>query len=147
MVTGYVPGKLGFGRTLSSTFFSDVQGRVALPGGQLFKFFLDYRSQKMPGESLVGLFLSQGETWKQQRRFTVKALGDFGFGKSSMEQLVWEEAEKFCDSLKSRLETPVQVSGLFNISMLNILWRITTGDTFAYEDERIKQFRYFVFVC
>ena len=95
----------------------------------------------------MGLFLSQGETWKQQRRFTVKTLGDFGFGKSSMDQFVWEEAEKFCDSLSSRLEKPVQISGLFNISMLNILWRITTGDTFAYEDERIKQFRYFVSVC
>ena len=126
---------------MSFTFCSDVQGRVALPNGQTFKFFLDYRSQKMPGESLVGLFLSQGETWKQQRRFTVKTLGDFGFGKSSMEDLVWEEAEKFCESLSSRVEKPVQVSGLFNISMLNILWRITTGDTFAYDDHRIKQFR------
>ena len=124
---------------MSFTSSSDVQARFALPGGQLYKFFLDYNSQK--GESLGGLFLSQGETWKQQRRFTVKTLGDFGFGKSSMEELVWEEAEKFCESLSSRVEKPVQVSGLFNISMLNILWRITTGDTFAYDDHRIKQFR------
>ena len=126
---------------MSFTSSSDVQGRVALPDGQLYKFFLDYRSQKMPGDSLVGLFLSQGETWKQQRRFTVKTLGDFGFGKSSMEELVWEETEKFCESLSSSVNQPVQVSGLFNISMLNILWRITTGDTFAYDDHRIKQFR------
>ena len=124
---------------MSFTSSSDVQARFALPGGQLYKFFLDYKSQK--GESLGGLFLSQGETWKQQRRFTVKTLGDFGFGKSSVEELVWEEAEKFCESLSSRVEKPVQVSGLFNISMLNILWRITTGDTFAYDDHRIKQFR------
>ena len=100
----------------------------------------------MPGGSLAGLFLSQGETWKQQRRFTVKTLGEFGFGKSSMEEMVWEEAERFCDHLSSRLQEPVQVCGLFNISILNILWRMTTGDTFAYDDVKIKQFRYFVSV-
>jgi hypothetical protein len=81
---------------MSFTSSPDVQGRVSVPSGQLYKFFLDYRFQKMPGESLVVLFLSQRETLKQQRRFTVKTLGDFGFGKSSMEELVWEEVEKFC---------------------------------------------------
>jgi len=50
----------------------DVPGRVAVPEGQLFKFFLNYRSRKVPGDSLLGLFFSQGETWKEQRRFTVK---------------------------------------------------------------------------
>ena len=114
---------------------------MVIPDGLVYKFFLNYRSQKTVGNSLVGLFLSQGDTWKQQRKFTVKNLGDFGFGKSTMEELVWEETEKFCDSLIERLGTPVQISGLFNISMLNILWRITTGDTFDYKDKKIMQFR------
>ena len=96
----------------------------------------------MQGDSLLGLFFSQGETWKEQRRFTVKTLGEFGFGKSSMEELVWEETEKFWEYLSSQLKKPLQVSGLFNISMLNILWRMTTGDTFDYGDKRIRLFRY-----
>ena len=72
----------------------------------------------------------------------MKTLGEFGFGKSTMEDLVWEEVEKFCEFLSRRLDKPVQVCGLFNITMLNILWRITTGESFAYDDEKIKKFRY-----
>ena len=117
-----------------------------MPHGPEFKFVVDYRSQKKPGNSLVGLIMSQGETWKQQRKFAIKNLGDFGFGKSNMEELVWEETEKFCESLKERLGTPVQVSGLFNITLLNSLWRITTGETFDYNDQNILRFRYNFFL-
>jgi len=91
----------------------------------------------------MDFFFSQGDTWKQQRRFTVKTLGNFGFGKSSMEDLVWQELENFCEFLSKSLDKPVQVQGLFNISMLNVLWKILTGDTFAYNDEKIKRIRYF----
>lgn len=121
----------------------DVQARIPIPNGPMFKFLLNYRSQKVAGNSLHGLFFSQGDTWKQQRRFTVKTLGNFGFGKSSMEDLVWQELENFCEFLSKSLDKPVQVQGLFNISMLNVLWKILTGDTFAYNDEKIKRIRYF----
>ena len=86
-----------------------------------------------------GLFLSQGDTWKQQRRFTVNTPGNFGLGKSSMEDLLWQEAENFCEFISKRLVKPVQVQGLFNISMLNVLWKILTGDTFAYDDVPVSE--------
>ncbi len=32
-----------------------------------------------------------GDVWKEQRRFTLRHLRDFGFGKASMEDIIIEE--------------------------------------------------------
>ncbi len=37
---------------------------------------------------LTGIFFSNGKEWQEQRRFALKNLRDFGFGKLSMEELV-----------------------------------------------------------
>jgi hypothetical protein len=42
--------------------------------------------------------MSDGEYWKEQRRFALRNLRDFGFGKSSMEDAIVAEAGKLCRS-------------------------------------------------
>lgn len=39
------------------------------------------------------MFFSDGPFWVEQRRFTLRHLRDFGFGKSSMEEFIMEEIE------------------------------------------------------
>ena len=46
---------------------------------------------------LPGLVFSRGQTWAEQRRFTLRVLRDFGFGKSSMEDTLLDEVDKLCE--------------------------------------------------
>jgi hypothetical protein len=39
------------------------------------------------------VFFSDGPFWVEQRRFTLRSLRDFGFGKHSMEGFIMEEVE------------------------------------------------------
>ena len=58
-------------------------------------------STNITGE-LRGIMFSNGKEWQEQRRFTLKNLRDFGFGKLSMEGLILEEVQK-CNEMLSNV--------------------------------------------
>jgi len=43
-----------------------------------------------------GIILTSGQYWKEQRKFLLKNLRDFGFGKVSMETILQDELAKLC---------------------------------------------------
>jgi methyl farnesoate epoxidase/farnesoate epoxidase len=48
-----------------------------------------------------GVLQTSGKYWREQRRFLLRHLKDFGFGKSSMESTIQEEMTKLCTKLAS----------------------------------------------
>jgi len=48
-----------------------------------------------------GVIGTSGQYWIEQRRFLLKNLKDFGFGKASMESLIQDEMAKLCSKLAS----------------------------------------------
>ena len=50
-----------------------------------------------------------GDTWTEQRRFTLRALRDFGFGKAGMEEVIMEELSQFTKLLKTFAGRPVDI--------------------------------------
>ena len=48
-----------------------------------------------------GILQTCGKYWREQRRFLLKNLKDFGFGKSSMESAIQDEMAKLCSKLAS----------------------------------------------
>ena len=69
-----------------------------------------------------GVVFSQGSYWKETRRFLLRNLRDFGFGKSSMEELLQDEVQKLCQALSKTTDEPKDVMRVFNVSIINSLW-------------------------
>lgn len=89
------------------------------------------------GHGMHGLIPATGKEWREQRRFTLRHLRDFGFGKSSMEEIIKEEYDDLAASIMERInkgEDELDTSLLFNIAVLNVIWSIVTGKRFERDN-------------
>ena len=86
---------------------------------------------------LSGVFLSEGKTWVDQRRFALRTLRDFGFGKQGMEELIQEEVELFKAFILKNGEESFDFNNKLNLPILNALWRITVGERFEYDNPKL----------
>ncbi|CAL8117112.1 unnamed protein product [Orchesella dallaii] len=92
----------------------------------------------------VGLVWSNREVWQTLRRFTIRTLRDFGFGKtSSMDVVINEEISKFLAHFKkilarSETNTFIMTKELFEMTTTNVLWRLVTGISYDLDDSRME---------
>ena len=84
-----------------------------------------------------GVLLSQGQDWSEQRRFLLRNLRDFGFGKSEMEDTLLDEVEKLCKEYSKYVGKPVCLDNTLNLSILNALWAILVGEKLPLNDPKL----------
>jgi len=53
---------------------------------------------------MLGVFFSNGKLWQENRRFALRHLRDFGFGKTSMEGLIHEECKECVETIQKELD-------------------------------------------
>ncbi|XP_027146360.1 cytochrome P450 2J6 isoform X6 [Larimichthys crocea] len=85
-----------------------------------------------------GLFSSNGETWKRQRRFALSTLRSFGLGKSSLEQNICEEVRHLQEEMEKEKGEPFNPAGLFNNAVSNIICQLVMGKRFDYSDHKFQ---------
>lgn len=109
----------------------DISGR---PNG----FF--YRARTW--EKRRGILFTDEEFWHEQRRFVIRHLREFGFGRSDMGSLLQEEAQELVKNLIQRMEEDtsvvVEMEDVFNISVLNTLWTMLAGVRYSPQDKTLK---------
>ena len=100
--------------------------------------------RQLRGSDGVGIVASSGETWKEQRRFTLKHLRNFGLGKKSMDTLIVDEIKELSEKWKHDGESSDKLKidwTTFNMSILNALWGIVSSRRFDLSNqEEIEKF-------
>jgi cytochrome P450 len=85
-----------------------------------------------------GILFGEGKDWQEQRRFALKNLRDFGFGKgTTMETLINDEVVDLISEFKKELNQPVNLKRRFNAAVLNSLWHMIAGERFAHDDPQM----------
>ncbi|KAM6933640.1 cytochrome P450 2Y3 [Xenentodon cancila] len=90
-----------------------------------------------------GLGISNGERWRQLRRFTLTTLRDFGMGRKGMEEWIQEESRHMRDHILSFKGAPFDPTFLLSRTVSNVICCLVFGQRFGYED---KQFLHLLYI-
>ncbi|XP_047212665.1 cytochrome P450 2K1-like [Girardinichthys multiradiatus] len=83
-----------------------------------------------------GILFSNGETWKELRRFALTTLRDFGMGKRVAEEKILEECGHLIQIFENHKGEPFNTSRPINYATSNIISSIVFGSRFEYDDPR-----------
>ncbi|XP_072195698.1 cytochrome P450 2H1 isoform X1 [Excalfactoria chinensis] len=84
----------------------------------------------------TGILTSNGETWRQLRRFALTTLRDFGMGKKGIEERIQEEAHFLVERIRNTHEKSFNPGKFIIHAVSNIICSIVFGDRFDYEDKK-----------
>ncbi|XP_033223161.1 methyl farnesoate epoxidase-like [Belonocnema kinseyi] len=85
----------------------------------------------------IGVLFTEGNTWSQHRRFTMRHLKTFGLGQATMEKNLIFESECLIEYLREQSKVgPVAMHKAFDIAVLNAIWTLFAGHRFDYHDEK-----------
>ncbi|CAB4066304.1 CYP2U1 [Lepeophtheirus salmonis] len=94
------------------------------------------------GKQSLGIINTGGMKWQTQRRFALRQLREFGFGKRSLDSVIQEEAQASIDTIlqeSSKNDGKVLMASNFNVSIINVLWQIVAGQRFDPEESSTKE--------
>ncbi|XP_046828202.1 methyl farnesoate epoxidase-like [Vespa crabro] len=87
-----------------------------------------------------GVLFTEGQTWSQCRRFTMRHLRTFGLGQSMMNKRLTTEAQYLVENLREQSEHgSVLMHNAFDVAVINALWTMFAGHRFKYDDEKSKE--------
>ncbi|KAK6165426.1 hypothetical protein SNE40_022354 [Patella caerulea] len=97
-------------------------------------FMNDFINQKK------GIGLTSGQLWKDQRKFALETLREFGLGKSILEDKINEEIGYCVEIIGNQKGKQFDMCRLTQASVSNVISSLVFGQRFDYEDPIFKEF-------
>uniref|UniRef100_A0A672Z1L3 Uncharacterized protein n=1 Tax=Sphaeramia orbicularis TaxID=375764 RepID=A0A672Z1L3_9TELE len=85
-----------------------------------------------------GLLFTNGNTWREQRRFALFTLRNFGLGKKSLEPVILDEFTHCAQEITGYKGKPFYPHLIINNAVSNIICSLVFGHRFEYDDEKFK---------
>ena len=101
-------------------------------GRPVDKGLLRHRFQ---GPVPLGIIHTEGAHWTTQRRFSLKTLKDFGFGRKSIEESIHFEVDEMIDT-NFTSDQDILLTNDFNIPIINVLWQMVANKRFSSTQAR-----------
>uniref|UniRef100_A0A8C4XW38 Cytochrome P450 2D14-like n=1 Tax=Gopherus evgoodei TaxID=1825980 RepID=A0A8C4XW38_9SAUR len=97
------------------------------------------------GKNAEGVVVARyGQAWKEQRRFALSTLRNFGMGKRSLEQRVTEEAGFLCSAICSEKGRPFDPHFLINNAVSNVICSLVYSERFDYDNKKFQRLLHLV---
>uniref|UniRef100_A0A4W5QF02 Cytochrome P450, family 2, subfamily P, polypeptide 6 n=1 Tax=Hucho hucho TaxID=62062 RepID=A0A4W5QF02_9TELE len=101
--------------------------------------FADRPSLPLFEDIYIGsVIMSNGYPWKQQRRFALSTLRNFGLGRKSLEPSIQIEAQCLNEAFQGEQGKPFNPQMLINNAVSNVICCLVFGDRFEYSDDQFQ---------
>ncbi|XP_067312610.1 cytochrome P450 2K6-like [Pseudorasbora parva] len=84
-----------------------------------------------------GILFSNGENWREMRRFALSNLRDFGMGKKRSEKIIIEETQHLKEEFEKFEGKPVDTSLPIAMAISNVISAIVFGTRFEYSNTKL----------
>ncbi|KAL6267703.1 hypothetical protein P5V15_000774 [Pogonomyrmex californicus] len=88
-----------------------------------------------------GVLFTDGDIWRDQRRFALRTLKEFGFGKVTMEDIILNDAISLTSTIESlaKLGPITNLYNITSIAVLNSLWTLIAGSRYDLQNPKLTE--------
>ncbi|XP_038044902.1 cytochrome P450 2U1-like [Patiria miniata] len=92
-----------------------------------------------PDKDALGVASASGQSWTEQRKFSLKVLRGLGVGKSSFQDAIAGEAGYLIGEMKNLNQKPLNPTTLVGNAVSNVICSVTLGKRFEYSDGKFQE--------